>query len=61
MVSLPILSILIVFGVFFAIGLVAVVLVTVAHCKKRCNVFKKENAVSVNTQVNTSVFLRINI
>jgi hypothetical protein len=56
MVSLPILSILIVFGVFFAIGLVAVVLVTVAHCKKRCNVFKKENAVSVNTQVNTSSF-----
>ena len=53
MASLPVISILIVFGVFFVIGIVAIILVTVAHCKKRCKIFKKENTVvATNAQVN---------
>jgi hypothetical protein len=52
MASLPVISILIVFGVFFIIGVVAIILVTVAHCKKRCKIFKKENTVATNAQVN---------
>ena len=51
MLSLPVISILIVFGVFFAIAIVAIVLVAVAHCKKSCKIFKKENTVASNTQV----------
>ena len=57
MLTLPVVSILIVFGVFFVIGIVAVVLVAIAHCKKSCKIFKKENTVASNAQVSWIILL----